>query len=81
MHVARCFCAVGAIYRAAHEIGPKDPIRARGTANYWLSRAIGLPKGAVVPDWNDAPTTTHGHVLRAFDRAIEMLRDRAGELL
>jgi hypothetical protein len=41
----------------------------------------GLALRAAVGDivaWNDAPERTHGEVLAAFDRAIELLRASAG---
>ncbi len=62
-HRASCFCAAGAIGRAA-----KGSEREQHGALRALRSAITGP----ITAWNDAPNRTHAEVLAAFDRAIEI---------
>ena len=61
---ARRFCAIGAIQRAARELG--WPMNDAGGALEWQA-------GRPVPDWNDDPCRTHAEVVAAFDVAIVAL--------
>jgi hypothetical protein len=61
---ARRFCALGAIQRAARELGlPVDD----------ASRAVEWQTVIQVPDWNDDKLRTHAEVVAAFDAAIATL--------
>jgi hypothetical protein len=61
---ARRFCAIGAIQRAARELGlhMKD-----------AGRALEWQTARPIPDWNDDPRRTHAVVVAAFDAAIVAL--------
>lgn len=67
---ASCFCAMGAVERAA--LGTKDTVYT--TAFYHAEEALGLAVPAQyhgsIPDYNDAPRRTKAQVLALFDRAI-----------
>lgn len=60
-----CFCAVGAICRAAgeaqacHRLGALKAVEAE------------IPQEFLLSQWNDAPGRTQAEVLAAFDRAIQ----------
>lgn len=59
--LARRYCALGAIMRAANDLGlPFGPAVGR------LQRRT----GRLVPSWNDDPRRNHAEVLAAFDAAI-----------
>src|SRR3954454_14440399 len=62
--IAQRFCALGAIMRAAHELGMKAE-DAR-TALEWQT-------GRAIQDWNDAPALSHAEVMAKFDAAIAAL--------
>jgi coenzyme F420-reducing hydrogenase delta subunit len=67
-------CAMGACYYAANET-----FHDQMDAVSELRKAIGLPKGRAISDWNDAPERTHSEVLAAFDKAIELAKaDKKG---
>jgi hypothetical protein len=58
---ARRFCAIGAIQRAARELGlPFDE----------ASAALEWQTVRPIPAWNDDPQRTHAEVVAAFDAAI-----------
>lgn len=57
---AVCFCAEGALAKAAGESLPHRPWMA-------MQEAVGTDS---LFEWNDEPTTTHAEVMAAFDRAI-----------
>ena len=61
---ARRFCAIGAIQRAAGELGL--PMKDAGGALEWQTVRP-------VPDWNDDPCRTNDEVVAAFDAAIVSL--------
>jgi len=61
---ARRFCAIGAIQRAAKELGL--PFKDAGGALEWQT-------ARPIPDWNDDPRRTHADVVAAFDAAIVAL--------
>lgn len=42
-------------------------------------RAAGVPDEMPLSEWNDAPERTHAEVLAAFDKAIELAEQEAGE--
>ena len=62
--IAQRFCALGAIMRAAHELGMKAE-DAR-TALEWQT-------GCPMQDWNDDPARRHAEVMAKFDAAIAAL--------
>ena len=61
---ARRFCAIGALLRAAREIG--WPIEDAQNALEWQTMRP-------VQDWNDDPARSHREVVAAFDAAIAAL--------
>ena len=63
----RRYCALGAIMRAARELG--FPVKD-------AERALGWQTICGVADWNDAAERTHAEVIAAFDAAIEALGGR-----
>ena len=63
--VARRYCALGAIMRAARELAV--PAEDACVALEWQ---IGRP----VQHWNDDPRRTHAEVVALFDAAIHALR-------
>lgn len=69
---AVCFCAMGAIDRAAEECGGVDDVPALNM----LVRALG---GTAIDLFNDAPERTHAEVLAAFDKAIASSEAGGGE--
>ena len=62
--IAQRFCALGAIMRAAHELGMRAE-DAR-TALEWQT-------GCPMQDWNDDPARRHAEVIAKFDAAIAAL--------
>ena len=62
--IAQRFCAVGAIMRAAHQLGA--PAEDACTALEWQTRRR-------VQDWNDDPRRSHAEVLAVFEDAIAAL--------
>jgi hypothetical protein len=67
---ATCFCAIGAMSRAADEYSPSRETRI-------LRRAVFGDVWRPIPSWNDAPETSHADVLEAFDRAITLAEQAA----
>lgn len=68
---ARSFCALGAIYRAAIDVGAELPPNP-----FWTEWAGTLPSSfefAGDANWNDARSTSKQDVLERFDRVIEAL--------
>ena len=61
---ARRFCPIGAIQRAARELGL--PFNDAGGALEWQTIRP-------IPDWNDDPCRTHAEVVAAFEAAIVAL--------
>ena len=62
--IAQRFCALGAIMRAAHELGvPAEDAR---TVLEWQT-------GRAMQDWNDDPARRHAEVIAKFDAAIAAL--------
>ena len=59
------FCAIGAIQRAAWELGL--PFNEPGSALEWQT-------ARPIPDWNDDRHRTHAEVVVAFDAAIGALK-------
>jgi hypothetical protein len=58
--IAQRFCALGAIMRAAHELGlPAENAR---TALEWQT-------GRPIQDWNDDPARRHAEIVAKFDGA------------
>lgn len=66
---AICFCSIGAIVRAAHQLNAHE---AEAEALLQLSNVIvaGKKQKVFISDFNDDPDTTHTDVLNLFDRAI-----------
>lgn len=63
---AVCWCSAGAII--ACNDGPLSLLPA---AYYWFNDFVQrATTGGSIEGFNDAPTTTHGMVLKAFDEAI-----------
>jgi hypothetical protein len=66
----RCWCATGAIWKAA-DLGwaaqPSDP---RATAADYVRQIV----GDHVPHWNDAPGRTQAEVVAALRQAAELAR-------
>lgn len=60
-----CFCAVGAICRAAGE--------AQACHRLGALKAVEdeIPQELLLSQWNDAPGRTQAEVLAAFDKAIQ----------
>ena len=63
--VARRYCALGAIRRAARELAVSAD-----DASVALEWQVGRP----VQDWNDDPRRTHAEVVALFDTVIHALR-------
>lgn len=69
---AVCFCASGAISRAAQEQMGGSPEEGENSANALELLFLCIP-GPSIPDWNDSPGRTQGEVVSAFDRIIGLL--------
>ena len=79
---AVCFCASGAIWRAARRAGITGLSSPNGKAideaHRALSEIVNRPSHAMsVPDWNDRPTRTQGEVVAALRAAAEKARTAA----
>ena len=77
---ARCFCSLGAIERAAHELtiaekaGHIESIKALWAAQIELAKVVSgdaSNSDMCVAHFNDTYTTKKADVLAAFDKAIE----------
>lgn len=76
---ANCFCAWGAVRRAASDMGD---IMLELPAMHALTKALDRDDGGELPGghiacWNDMPGRKHADVLALFDRAIEQETNRA----
>lgn len=90
LDLAVCYCATGALRKAAPDTDDlPDGRRAntvRGDAGFRLWTVVneGVTDESakrVISLWNDDPATTHAHVLAAFDRAIELARAENPEVV
>ena len=78
---ATCFCAAGAIYRAAYDHNGITAVPRIENVHHLLARYI-APDGydsiySVAGDWNDTPGRTHSEILAVFDAAIADSADPA----
>jgi hypothetical protein len=78
------FCALGATSRAAdRELSREDfngtvlEMLDRAAADLFPDRCDGAALPRTVAEVNDHANTTHGDVLRVFDRAIELAENRS----
>lgn len=77
---AVCFCASGAIWRAARKAGVAGLSSSGGSiindAHVALSTVInGRSLSARIPDWNDAPERTQAEVVAALRQAAAKARE------
>lgn len=71
---AHCWCLSGAAQRSGAKLLPKQD---EPDAFGFIERAIG--EGALIPEFNDDPSTTHADVLAVLDRAIELAKAEEGK--
>ena len=77
---AVCFCASGAIWKAAQRLKVRSLSGQNGfiinEAHVALSRTVNAPNHAMsVPDWNDAPERTQAEVVAALRQAAQRAKE------
>lgn len=72
---AACFCAQGAIMKAAYYHQVDGPMPSINKAKDALLSAINLNANEIsIHEWNDSLYRTHEEVMEAFDKAIALAK-------